>query len=286
MKRCLLAVSVLLLTLIEPLAARPTALPPPTKPGPAKPGPTTQTLPIGRHRGSVYLSWGYNRDWYTKSDIRFRNNTSDDYDFTFHDAKAHDHLSMSDFWKLSNLTVPQYDATVGYMFGDKHDLGIEIGWNHLKYVVDDNQVMRVSGQIRGFHFDRDTLVTPDFVHLQHTNGNNYLMVNLVKRKYLAVGRHVALSAIGKVGGGPMISYTIASIFTSHSEGPFHYEGWVAGVSAGLRLELFRYVFLQSDMQGAFANYTNSHIGYDRQGLVTHHFGSAQFTYALGFNVPL
>ncbi len=275
--KCSILAAALSLGLAGPLAAQP-AVPQPSQPA--------LQLPVGRHHGAIYFSWGYNRDWYTRSDIRFRNHTTDDYDFTFHNAKAHDHLSMSDFWKLSNLTVPQYDATIGYMFGDKHDLGIEIGWNHLKYVVDDNQVMRVSGQIRGFHFDRDTLVTPDFVHLQHTNGNNYLMVNLVKRQRLLVGRHLALSAIGKVGGGPMISYTIASIFTSHSEGPFHYEGWVAGASAGLRLEFFRYVFLQSDMQGAFANYTNSRIGYDRQGLVTHHFGSAQLTYALGFNVPL
>ena len=280
MKRYITA-TLLSLGLAGPLAAQT-----PTPPHATAPGSPDIQLPIGRHHGSIYISWGYNRDWYTKSDIRFRNHTTDDFDFTFHNAIAHDHPSMSDFWKISNLTVPQYDATIGYMFGDKHDLGIEINWNHMKYVVDDNQVMRAEGQIRGFKFDRDTLVTPDFVHLQHTNGNNYLMVNLVKRQRLLVGRHLALSAIGKVGGGPMITYTIASIFTSHSEGPFRYEGWVAGASAGLRFEVGRYFFLQSDMQGAFANYTNSRIGYDRQTLVTHRFGSAQLTYALGFNVPL
>lgn len=280
MKRYLLG-SGLLLSLAGPLAAQST-----TPAAAEPPGSTAVALPLKHQRGTAYVSWGYNRDWYTKSDIRFRNSTTDNFDFTFHDAKAHDHPSMSDFWKVSNLTVPQYNATVGYMFNDKHDLGIEISWNHLKYVVDDYQVMRVSGQIRGFKFDRDTLVTPDFVHLQHTNGNNYLMLNLVKRQRLLMGPHLALSAIGKVGGGPMITYTIASIFTSHSEGPFRYEGWVAGASAGLRLDIFRYFFLQSDMQGAFANYTNSRIGYDKQTLVTHHFGSAQLTYALGFNVPV
>ena len=252
----------------------------------ATPLPAATTGAHAKDHGSVYLNWSYNRDWYTRSDIRFRNDKSDDYDFTFYDAKAHDHPSMSDFWKLSNLTVPQYDLTVGYMFHDKHDLGIEVSWNHLKYVVDDNQVMRVAGQIRGFRFDRDTLVTPDFVHLQHTNGNNYLMVNLVKRWQLAAGRHVVLSAVGKVGGGPMISYTISSIFTSHAEGPFHYEGWVAGTSGGLRLEFYRYFFLNTDFQGAFANYTNSYIGADRLGRVTHHFGSAQLIYGFGFNVPI
>lgn len=280
MKRYLLGFG-LLLGLVGPLAAQST-----TPLAAAPPGSTALGLPLGHHHGTAYFSWGYNRDWYTKSNIRFRNSTTDDFDFTFHDAIAHDHPSMSDFWKVSNLTVPQYDATVGYMFNDKHDLGIEISWNHLKYVVDDYQVMRASGQIRGYHFDRDTLVTPNFVHLQHTNGNNYLMLNLVKRQRLLMGQHLALSAIGKVGGGPMITYTIASIFTSHSEGPFRYEGWVAGASAGLRLDIFRYFFLQSDMQGAFANYTNSRIGYDRQTLVTHHFGSAQLTYVLGFNVPV
>jgi hypothetical protein len=240
----------------------------------------------GHDHGAIYLNWSYNRDWYTKSDIRFKNDKSDDYDFTFHDAVAHDHPSMSDFWKLSNLTVPQYDLSVGYMFHDKHDLGIEVSWNHLKYVVDDFQTMRVSGQIRGYKFDRDTLVTPDFVHLQHTNGNNYLMVNLVKRWQLLAGRHVALSAITKVGGGPMISYTISSIFTSHAEGPFHYEGWVAGASGGVRLELYRYFFLNTDFQGAYAKYTNSYIGADRLGRVTHHFGSGQLIYGFGFMVPI
>ena len=253
----------------------------------ATPGATLAGVPLTpRDHGSVYLNWSYNRDWYTKSNIRFRNDKSDDYDFTFHDAVAHDHPSMSDFWKLNNLTVPQYDLTVGYLFHDKHDLGIEVSWNHLKYVVDDYQTMRVSGEIRGYKFDRDTLVTPNFVHLQHTNGNNYLMVNLVKRWQFLAGRHVTLSGVGKVGGGPMISYTISSIFTSHAEGPFHYEGWVAGASGGLRLEFYHYFFLNTDFQGAFANYTNSYIGADRLGRVTHHFGSGQLIYGFGFNVPI
>ena len=115
----------------------------------ATPAPTV-VLPLKiKHRGTAYLNWSYNRDWYTKSNIRFKNDKSDDYDFTFYDAKAHDHPSMSDFWKLDNLTVPQYDLTVGYMLGDKHDLGIEVSWNHLKYVVDDYQTMRVAGEIPG-----------------------------------------------------------------------------------------------------------------------------------------
>ena len=56
--------------------------------------------------------------------------------------------------------------------------------------------------------------------------------------------------------------------------------------ARLRLDVFRYFFLQSDVQGAFANYTNTWLGADRQGRATHVFGSGQFIWAFGFNAPL
>ena len=278
-----LLVSGFILSLASPLAAQNTLPPPPTTP----PGTTALALPGTRHRGTAYLSWGYNRDWYTRSDIRFRNtDPNNSYDFTFLNAHASDKPDFKDFWRFNSLTIPQYDLTVGYLFGDKHDLGVEISWNHLKYVVDDNQIMHVTGNIHGRPLDLDTLVTPDFVHLQHTNGNNYLMVNLVKRWKLVVGRHLQLSAIGKVGGGPMISYTISTVLGSHQEGPFHYHGWVVGSSAGLRVDIFRYLFLQSDVQGAFADYTNTYLGADKRGRATHVFGSGQLIWAFGFNVPV
>ena len=242
--------------------------------------------PALRPHGSVYFSWGYNRDWYTRSDIRFKNTLTDNYDFTFHDAHASDQPDFKDFWRFNSWTIPQYDMTLGYSFNDKHDLGLEVSWNHLKYVVDDNQVIHVQGNIRGRYIDKDTLVTPGFVHLQHTNGNNYLMINLVKHRTLWERRHLKLSAIGKVGAGPMISYTISTVLGNHQEGPFHYHGLVVGTSLGLKADIFRFFFLQTDIQGAFADYTNTYLGNDRQGRATHVFGSLQAIWAFGFNVPL
>ena len=250
-----------------------------------------QTLPdnavkVGKMHGALYLNWGYNRDWYTKSTIHFRNTTTDNYDFTFIDAQAHDRPDMQDFYKITSLTIPQYDLNIGYFFNDRRDLGIEVAWNHLKYIVTDNQVIHVQGQVRGHQIDKDTLVTPAFVHLQHTNGNNYLMLNLIKRQKLWEYKKMRLSAIGKVGGGPLISYTISSILGNDDEGYFHYHGVVAGVSAGLKLDLFTYFFLQTDLQGAWVDYTNTKLGADHQGLATHHFYSLQYSYSFGFNYPL
>lgn len=236
--------------------------------------------------GSLYFSWGYNRDWYTRSDIRFKNTTTANYDFTFVQAHASDKPDFKDFWRFNSWTIPQYDMTLGYLFHDRHNLGIEVSWNHLKYVVDDNQVIRVRGQINGRQIDKDTLVTPDFVHLQHTNGNNYLMVNLVKHYTLFERRYFKLSGVGKVGLGPMISYTISTVLGDHQEGPFHYHGMVVGTSLGVKADIFRYFFLQTDLQGAYADYTNTWLGQDRVGRATHTFGSLQVIWAFGFNVPL
>lgn len=245
-----------------------------------------KTVKAGKQKGSFYLTWGYNRDWYTKSTIHFRNTTTDNYDFTFIDAKAHDKPDYHEFYKFTKLTVPQYDLNAGYFFNDKHDLGIEISWDHLKYVVTDNQVIHVRGQIRGHQIDKDTLVTPSFVHLQHTNGNNYLMVNLVKREKLWMTKNIQLSAIGKVGAGPLISYTISTVLGNTDGGYFHYHGVVAALSGGLKLDLFKYFFLQTDLQGAWVDYTNTKLGADHQGLATHHFYSLQYKYLFGFNYPL
>jgi len=193
---------------------------------------------------------------------------------------------MNDYWNVGRLTVPQYDMNLGYMLNDKHDLGIEIGWNHLKYVVIDNQTMHMRGTINGQYFDKDTLVTPNFVHLQHTNGNNYLLFSLVKRKKLLVGRHFGISAIGKIGAGPMISYTISTINNSHDNGRFHYHGWVTGASVGVRVNIYKYFFLQTDLQGAYANYTNTEMGEERTGRSTQHFYSLQYMWEGGLNFPL
>src|SRR5258708_25016299 len=125
-----------------------------------------------------------------------------------YNAKAHDKPDMVKYWQVDRLTIPQYDMTVGYFFNNKHDLGIEVGWNHLKYVVTDWQMAHIKGQIHGAPIDTMMALDPRFLHIQHTNGNNYLLFSLVKRQSIFINRSIKINAIAKVGGGPLISYTI------------------------------------------------------------------------------
>jgi len=153
--------------------------------------------------GEFYIFWGYNHDWYSKSTIRFRNTVSDNYDFTIKDAHAGDRKDMEHFYRIREMTIPQYNFHAGYFFNNNRNLGFEISWDHLKYIVNDNQYLHVKGNIRGREIDKDTIVNPEFVHLQHTNGNNYLMLSLMKRIGLVKAKNIRVSVIGKAGAGPL-----------------------------------------------------------------------------------
>jgi hypothetical protein len=240
-------------------------------------------------KGTFYISWGYNREAYTKSDIRFKNNTNDNYDFTLVDAAAHDkpgfNNGLNDFLS-KDLTIPQYQLHIGYLFKDKHNLGIELSWDHLKYVVYDNVTIHVQGNIRGNVIDKDTFVDPSFVHLQHTNGNNYLMLNIVKMHPLWKSKYVNVSAIGKAGAGPLVSYSISTVLNEPYDTWFHIQGLVVGGTLGARIDIFKYLFIQPSFQLAWADYIKTQVGKGGEGVASHMFASYCFMLEGGFNIPL
>ena len=242
--------------------------------------------------GTFFFNWGYHRDAYTQSTIQFKDNTTPNtprYDFTFHHAKAHDQLDMNDFFNTPP-TVPQYILTGGYFFNDKNDLGVEVCWNHLKYIVTDNQMIHMTGTIEGQSYDLDTLVTPDFVHFEHTNGNNYLIVSLLKRVQMLSSKNQQhkLSANFRFGPGLLIPKTYSDITLNntlyHNDGPFRVSGWVVGIGAAVRYDFFRYFFFEPSIKGSFVDYTNVKLYGD--GRANHKFFSVQYILSLGFNVPI
>ena len=112
------------------------------------------------------------------------------------------------------------------------------------------------------------------------------MVSLLKRQKLIEGRYINVSAIGKVGFGPMISYTIDTIFGDYDPGYFHYHGMVCAASVGVRATFKKHFYLQTDMQAGYANYTNTRLGHEHLGASTQHFYSYQWTYEIGYSFQL
>ena len=74
-----------------------------------------------KQKGIFYVGWGYNRDWYSKSNIYLQNNNpqiingvSYTYDFTVYNAKAKDRPQFDRIKDVANITIPQFGFRVGY----------------------------------------------------------------------------------------------------------------------------------------------------------------------------
>ena len=235
--------------------------------------------------GTFYVTWGYHKDFYTKSDIHFKNDRDDNYDFVMHNAKAHDQKDVDDLFHQP-LTVPQYVLYGGYFFNNKGDWGIEAGWDHLKYVVTDGQTVHMTGQIHGTPYDLDTMITYNFFHYEHTNGNNYLTASLVKRNtiYKSRNTHHKVSLLLKGGGGMLIPKTQSVIMGDERDGPFRLAGYVITFGGAVRYDIYRYFFLEASTKSAYARYTHDKIY--GEGIANHHFFSQQFIISAGINIPL
>ena len=100
---------------------------------------------IENRMGQVYVTWGYNRAYYGKSDIHF---VGEHYDFTLHQARAEDMPEPFDpdvYCNISQFTVPQFNFRAGYYFSD--NTAISFGWDHMKYRLIQTQLLSISGTI-------------------------------------------------------------------------------------------------------------------------------------------
>ncbi|MFZ2323767.1 MAG: hypothetical protein WAV89_08730 [Ignavibacteriaceae bacterium] len=60
-------------------------------------------------KGDLYFFWGWNRGWYTNSDINFK---GDDYNFTIEKVEAKDRqtkFGLNTYFNPTKATIPQYN---------------------------------------------------------------------------------------------------------------------------------------------------------------------------------
>ncbi len=238
-----------------------------------------------KNKGTLYVTWGYNKDWFTKSDLHFSGSEHGGYNFTIENAKAHDRPSLDKIF-VYDISIPQYVYRAGYFFNNKQNTGIEIAFDHTKYIMYNNQTMRLKGHIGEQYFDKDTLIDEHFLQFEHTNGANFLMANFLKRFYLAKtqNRKHWLSLILKPGAGIVIPKTDVTLFGQRLDNKFHIAGYIAGIDATLRYDLYKYFFIEASAKGVFANYTNVlTVG---SGKARHHFFAAEVIGTFGVQVAI
>lgn len=249
-----------------------------------------------KKKRTFYLGWGYNRDWYSKGNIRLQNSnpqlingTYYTYDFTVYNAKAQDRPQFDRIYDVANITIPQFSVRGGMFFNDKHDLGLEINYDHAKYVVQDYQKVRVAGQINGQSFDKDTILDPNtFLHYEHTDGANFIMINLVKRWKLLYTKNNDnnLGIIVKPGAGIVYPRTAVALFGNYFNNDWKISGVVAGIEAGLRAEFLKHGYLEFTGKGGYANYINTLVQGRGYGKASNQFWFFEAILILGFQFKM
>lgn len=233
-------------------------------------------------KGTFYFSWGYNKDWFSKSDLHFYNPVNNSYDFTLFDVKAVDRPGYKQILG-TDLSIPQYVYRFGYYL-DKYHVGFEINFDHTKYVMVQDQVAHLKGRIKDTYYDQDTVLSRNFLQFEHTNGANFLMLNIIKRARISESpnKKFASWAIVKVGGGMVIPKTDVTLFGERLDNCFHIAGYIFGIEGGFRLEMFKYIFLEPTIKGSFANYKS--VLTVSEGKAHHHFWTFETILSGGFQV--
>ena len=130
----------------------------------------------------MYFQWGYNTEWYTKSNLHFKLNNGSD--FTLHNVKASDKPDMEGIYESPlDISIPQYNYRIGFYINESKTRALEINFDHAKYVVDANQRVLVTGTIEGQAVNGDSVLERNrFLHVEHTDGANFLHFNYVWQK--------------------------------------------------------------------------------------------------------
>ncbi|OEJ98991.1 hypothetical protein A8C32_07355 [Flavivirga aquatica] len=219
------------------------------------------------NKGKFFISWGGNREAYSKSNIRFKGK---DYDFTIKDASARDKPKgwHVDYINPTRITIPQTNVKVGYFISDNYT--ISLGIDHMKYVMNRNRFKTVDGFINlpnteegsiynGTYNNENFFVSEDFLKFEHTNGLNYVYTEF--SRYDDISKLFSIQNTDKfqvnmtegLAGGFLLPKSNTTLLQKDRYDEFHLSGYGISAHAGLNLTFFKHFFMQLDLKGGYIN---------------------------------
>ena len=249
------------------------------------------------NKGKFFVTWGGNRDKFTKSDIHFK---GADYDFTLYDVKSHDvpkgwHV---DYINPTRMSIPQTNFQLGYFITDHYS--VSIGEDHMKYVMTQNQVAVIKGNIGSNYPDfagtypnngvsAIDLSDGKFLKFEHTNGLNYVNINVArvddisKLFRLPNTDKFQINITEGIGGGFLYPRTDATLLGMQRHDEFHVAGYGFDAKAGFNFIIYKYFFLQTQIKGGYINMTNIQTTYRDSDSASQHFLFFQTIINVGAN---
>ncbi|MCP2025722.1 hypothetical protein L1276_000862 [Flavobacterium sp. HSC-32F16] len=276
-----------------------------------------EEIPVQKYtahnKGKFFVMWGGNRESYSKSDVNFRGK---DYNFTVNNMAAHDkpkgwHL---DYINPANMTIPQTNLRLGYFFSDHYS--VTIGVDHMKYVMTQNQIANVTGNINlpaddpgsiyngeynnrpvdmsqggaqegGFGKGETPVNGPAFLMYEHTDGLNY--INTEVARFDDISKWFGLPNIDKVqinlteglGAGVLYPKTNTTLLGKERHDDFHVSGYGVSAKAGLNITFFKHFYVQGELKGGYINMQDIKTTTSNEDKASQHFTYFQRIIAVG-----
>ena len=247
------------------------------------------------NKGKIFISWGGNRESFSKSDIRFQ---GDNYDFTIKDASAVDkpkgwHI---DYANPTRMTIPQTNFRLGYYISDHYTISLNV--DHMKYVMVDNQTKVIDGYIdlpdtevgsefNGTYDNDATFVSEDFLIFEHTNGLNYVYaefsrVDDISKLFGIQNTDIfQLNITEGVGGGVLYPKTNTTLLKKDRYDEFHLAGYGVSLNVGLNFTFFKHFYIQTDLRGGFINMNDIRTTSNTNEKASQHFLFLQRVISIG-----
>lgn len=247
-------------------------------------------------KGNFYIFWGWNRGFFSKSDIHFK---GADYDFVAKEVVATDRQSrfaFDPYFKITRFTYPQTNVQIGYYFRD--NWRISFGIDHMKYVVKQYQRVKVDGFIEntntvynGIYEDEEVLLSKRFFKFEHTDGLNYYNFELKRTQDLLKWIHlensvVSVEGIAGAGLGFFIPKTNVTLLGKKRNDSFNLAGYGFSGVLGLNLTFFNHFFLETEAKGGFIHLPNVRTTQDKTDKAKQKFWFLQGNFVVGWKFRL
>ncbi len=234
-------------------------------------------------KGELYFSWGYNKEWYTNSNVKV-NQPALNNQYTLQKVTSHDNPGWDKGIFNTPISIPQYNYRLGYFFNRKKGLAFEINFDHTKHLIQDGQTIRIAGTLNGRQVDSSINFSEgNGFYYYLNNGANFLLFNLVKRWNWQQSKsgNFKIDALGKAGIGPLIPHVQNSLFGKANDPGFQIGGWNMGVEAAVRATFHKHVYLEFANKLDYARYSNLKV---YQGTARQAFGTYELILSLGFTI--
>lgn len=237
-------------------------------------------------KGQIFAYWGWNTGGFTNSNIKF---SGQGYKFTLSNVVAHDRetpFTVKKYFNPATMTIPQYNYRLGYYFRDRYSLSI--GMDHMKYVVDAGQTVKINGSIEntesgydGIYSNEEIQLVPGFLELEYTDGLNYLNVELRHINQIFSMKNFSVNVIEGLGIGALIPKTNAKLLSNEKNDEFHLSGYGVDAVLGLKLLLYHSFFIQTEFKGGFFNLPEVRTTSSKDDSAKQHFFFGQLNLVFG-----